>query len=527
MTTNCDDESGSCEEVVIDKIPVVASGEGSGETDDEDDTYPLTKEIDFIPTSTSGRVYPDTSSIFTDPSETQGSLVNLTVSESHQETMNSTPVEILITNGLITSTNLMIPSVMKSTLLEATPVKHVPTQTLSKTSLVKFSHKILPVTDNQVKTSLVTTPNQGSISMLITPYMPSDHDFPSLKESRVLTTSFSRINISNQEQTLAFITSTPPISSIEPSKAMLPSTLVLDIDTSFQQLNTKIYELWPSQNLSANTFYAKYSRSKGTEEAKLQKSYLSVTSSSSIFNSFSQFKNLSEKLSSSKMLSAASSLSQLVTTGSEQILLNKTEGAALSSDVHLDLRSMIWNESSTSTGVAFSTKVINSYNSFIQIVSSRETDHLETKSKSRRKTSFTIIQASFSEQNTNLLSSQKTVLLTKSTDKIMTNVPVSFINNAIESHGATLISVESLEKTDIIGRNKTDLPNDDEVVLIYERNETIIPTPSEEIVTTSTKNVIVVVTKKRESSAVVINFNVAVVILSYLFSSFYLFSCKF
>ena len=133
MTTNCDDESGSCEEVVIDKIPILSSGEGSGETDDEDDIYPSTTETDFLPPSTSEVVYPDSSSIFTDPSENQGPLVNSTVSEGHQETINSTPVEILITTGLIDSKNLMISAVIKSTLLGATPVKFVPTQTLSKT----------------------------------------------------------------------------------------------------------------------------------------------------------------------------------------------------------------------------------------------------------------------------------------------------------------------------------------------------------------------------------------------------------
>ena len=524
MTTNCDDESGSCEEVVIDKIPVMASGEGSGETDDKDDIYPSTTEIDFVPPSTSEGLYPDTSSIFTDPSETQESLVNFTVSESHQETINSTLVETLITTSLIASPNLMIPAVIKSTLLGATPVKFVPTQTLSKTSLAKLGHQILSVTDNKAKTSVLTSPNQG-------------HNFPSLKKSRVSETSSFRMNISisNEEQTSAFITSTPAISSLELHKVMLPSTLVLDVYASFQQLNTNIYELPPSQNLSVNTLYAEHSQSQQTEDAKIQKSYFSVTSSLSGFHSFSQLEILNKKLSPLKMFSAASSSLQLVTTGSEgaratsiglseQMLLNKTEGPAVSSNKKLDLISMVWNASSISTGVAFSTKVINSYTSFIQIVSNRETDHLETKSKIRSKTNFSIIQASFSERNTKLLSNEKTVLLTASTDKIVTNVPVSFINNAVAPHEATVISVENSEKTAIIRTNKTDLRNDDEVVLIHERKEAIIPNPSEDIVTSSTKNVIVVVTKKRESSAAAINFNIAAVIISCLFSSFYLFS---
>ena len=536
MTTNCDDESGSCEEVVIDKIPILSSGEGSGETDDEDNIYPSTTETDFLPPSTSEVVYPDSSSIFTDPSENQGPLVNSTVSEGHQETINSTPVEILITTGLIASKNLMISAVIKSTLLGATPVKFVPTQTLSKTSLAKLENQMLSVTNNQVKTSMLTTPNQGRTSMLITPNMSSDHDFPSLKESQLLATSSIRMNISisNQDQIPAFITCTPAISSIELSKAMLPSTLLLDSEASFQQSNTNTYELSFSQNLSVNRLYTEYSQSQGTIDAKLQKSYFSVTSSSSTFYSVSQLKTQNEKLSSS----AASSLLQLVTTSSEiaraaslglseQVLINKMEGPTVSLDVNLDLRSTIWNETSTPAGVAFSTKVMNSYTSFIQIASSRETDHLKTKSKLRRKANFSIIQASFSERSTKLLSSQKTVLLTASTDKIVTNVPLSFINNVIASHEAIVISVESSEKTAIIRRNKAYLPNDDEVILIHERKEAIIPAPSEEIVTTSAKNVIAVVTKKRESSAVVINFNVSAAIISCLVSSFYLFSYKF
>lgn len=533
MTTNCDDESGSCEEVVIDKIPILSSGEGSGETDDEDNIYPSTTETDFLPPSTSEVVYPDSSSIFTDPSETQGPLVNSTVSEGHQETINSTPVEILVTTGLIASKNLMISAVIKSTLFGATPVKFVPTQTLSKTSLAKPENQMLSVTNNQVKTSILTT---GRTSMLLTPNMSSDHDFPSLKESQLLATSSIRMNISvsNQDQIPAFITCTPAISSIELSKAMLPSTLLLDSDASFQQSNTNTDELSFSQNLSVNTLYTEYSRSQGTIDAKLQKSYFSVTSSSSTFYSVSQLKIQNEKRSSS----AASSLLQLVPTGSkiaraaslglsERVLINKMEGPTVSLDVNLDLRSTIWNESSTPAGVAFSTKVMNSYTSFIQIASSRETDHLKTKSKLRRKANFSIIQASFSERSTKLLSSQKTVLLTASTDKIVTNVPLSFINNVIASHEAIVISVESSEKTAIIRRNKAYLPNDDEVILIHERKEAIIPAPSEEIVTTSAKNVIVVVTKKRESSAVVINFNVSAAIISCLVSSFYLFSYKF